>query len=280
MVINSVVGKEGFRLTQNITLIGPPGSGKGYYGRLLAASWRQVPLYSASRILASAAVHRKDWQEQLNSGTLVDCAMVSNTILDFLQQQQHQRRTTTTNNNEHFLMDGFPRTPQQIQYMIEEWPVAYHITHAIHLKIPDHVCQAKMMGRRVCSLCHGEPNSAHVEEEENGFHLPPTRPPHCTNQCQPERHWQKRVDDVDATIVQKRLKEYRYYEQALLEYYSRRRTSGTTTASTGSNHSKLSTPPEDGDALPYVCSITPYRGIIDFPDVQRSLEHWLQQPPS
>jgi adenylate kinase len=254
--------KEAFRLTQNVTLIGPPGSGKGYYGRLLSSAWQMAPLYSASRILRSSSHLLHD---QLNSGTLIDCAVVSKTILAFLQEQNPNE---DSNVSSHFLMDGFPRTQQQIQYMIEEWPPAYHITHAIHLKIPDHVCRAKMMGRRVCTICQGEPNCAHVEDTNEGFLLPPTRPPHCTQQCQPALHWQTRSDDVDENILQKRLKDYRRHEQTLLEYYSRSSNSSISSQARGGS---------DAFPLPYLCSITPYRGIIDFPEVQRSLEQWLQQ---
>jgi adenylate kinase len=265
-----------FRLTQNVTLIGPPGSGKGYYGRLLSAAWHMAPLYSASRILRSSSEGPLRPDDPLNSGTLVDCAVVARRILTFLQERHPvdddgTNGRTFTRPPRHFLMDGFPRTRRQIQLMTEEWPEAYQITHAIHLQIPDHVCRAKMMGRRICTLCQGEPNAAHVQDPA-GFWLPPTRPPHCqTELCQPDRHWQTRADDVDETIVQKRLLEYRCHEPALLEYYD--------SAACAPDRTTLenNTPDATDNDTPRsnVCSITPYRGILDFPQVQRTLEHWL-----
>lgn len=217
-----------FRLPANMSLFGAPGSGKGYYGRVLAKAWN-VPLYSASIILRQSSI-------STDTGNLVDCELVSTTLLNFFQQSH------TSN----FLMDGFPRTRQQIDYMDQEWPEEYRITHALRLEVPDIVCAQKIAGRRVCRICQHEPNSAHVETK--GFLLPPMRPSVCENRCEEGTDWFKRADDVSNDMIAKRLGDYRRHEQPLVEYYQ----------SCGA-----------------LCSFSPYNGAKDFPLLQQTLEEWF-----
>jgi adenylate kinase family enzyme len=343
-----------FRLTNNLTLIGPPGSGKGYYGRLLTTAWKLVPLYSASQILRTHKNHRIQHPlapeqqqqqqrpassestqpqqpkqhdssviaQQMNSGTLVDCEIVSQTILSFLQEHHplperynnnesdnnvgrstdatvHTTTTATTTASSHycqpFILDGFPRTQQQIQYMNTQWPVPYRVTHAIHLQIPDHVCQAKMLGRRQCAVCQGAPNVAHVQTID-GFDLPPTQPSQCSKSrrrttlgggtgdsdgchAQLDGQWRTRPDDDTVDVIQARLREYRLHEAALVEYFSKRShpDDNDDKHDANSNYADArATTTTVPSVLPYLCSITPYRGILDFPTIQLRLEQWLK----
>jgi adenylate kinase len=215
-----------------MTLLGAPGSGKGFYGNFLAEAWK-VPLYSASRILRQSSI-----VADLDSGNLVDCETVSTTLLSFLQEQ-HAAST-------HFLMDGFPRTRQQIDLMNAQWPADYQITTAFHLNVPDAVCAQKIAGRRVCSICHQEPNSADVHIA--GFVLPPSIPAKCQNKCNPVTDWKRRPDDECDTIIARRLADYRRHEQPITDYYT-------------STHA--------------LCSFTPYYGVKDVPKLQQTLEDWF-----
>ena len=147
--------KPNFHLPYNLCLIGPPGSGKGTYGRLLSVAWNQTPIYSVSDILRQQP-HRNDdassgndvnvqskhnnsiITSNLNTGTLVDCEIVSQIVLSHLQnsmtntslddiydgetiestkQKQHHRRQ-----HQHFIMDGYPRTIRQIELMNKQTP--------------------------------------------------------------------------------------------------------------------------------------------------------------
>lgn len=228
-----------FVLNANMTLLGAPGSGKGFYGRLLAEAWN-VPLYSASRILRQSKTAHFD----LDSGTLVDCETVSNALLSFLHKQHHAGNKKT----QCYLMDGFPRTRQQIELMNEQWPDSYKISTAFHLNVPNEVCAQKIAGRRVCAVCHQEPNSADVNIA--GFVLPPTIPAVCNNRCRPdETDWNRRPDDDCDDIIAKRLADYRHHERPLVEYFQ---------------------------SIDGLCSFTPYFGIKDVPRLQQTLEDWFQ----
>jgi adenylate kinase family enzyme len=241
---------------------------------------------------------------QMNTGTLVDDEVVSQLVLSYLQaidqkksiahipdwyddygnepieyphsyqgnvvymeEQDYQRRKK----HAHFIMDGYPRTPRQIDIMLQTWPVQYHLTHAIHLDIPDAVCEMKLLGRRHCTLCEGAPNVTSVQQW--GFDLPPLTPMICrTKICRPNKHWiVSRPDDNDIKIVQKRLLGYRQQERALLDYYR--------CSNNNSNDNDSNKQPHGGtDTSGGRCiSVTPYCGIDDFPKMQRTVETWFLQ---
>jgi len=213
-----------------MTILGAPGSGKGFYGKPIATAWK-VDLLTSSRIL------RAQTNVDLDSGQLVDCQTVCNTLLEYLQSNISQ--------GQHYMMDGFPRTLQQIQIMKERWPPHYQIHAAVHLDIPDFVCQAKMLGRRHCPICHQDFNIAGVYRD--GFDLPQQMPTSC-DQCRLEPDWTRRPDDT-YEIVQERLRLHHKHEQPILDYY------------------------KDQNRL---LQLTPYRGDKDIPYLQSSMEDWLQ----
>jgi adenylate kinase len=293
---------QSFHLPHNITLIGAPGSGKGTYGRLLSVAWNTTPIYSASQILreskqdivvssstttAKTTTTSSSIVSDLDSGTLVDCEVVSEIILSYIKAKQGENiptTTITTANTEqqepvdeqpvhsHFIMDGYPRTRQQIEIMKQTWPKEYHVTHAVHINIPDYICEAKILGRRKCSKCNGEPNITNVDD--GIFCLPPMRPYSCQQRiCRPIMHWYvSRNDDMNPTIVQKRLQEYRINEKRILDYYQ----NIDSTDNDNINHTSTST----SSTTPLTrtknyISITPYNGVDDFLDIQGSIERWL-----
>lgn len=227
-----------FRLSHNLTLLGAPGSGKGFYGRPLAEVWG-VPLWTASTLLRASPKARN----LLDSGRLVDCRVVSDTLVDSLQKQQPTDSSA-------FIMDGFPRTRRQIELMEKEWPAFLHVSHAVLLDVPEEVCVTKISGRRFCSKCQRHYNTMGYHEQ--GFDLPPVMPTSIPcdfdPSCDPERHWEVRADDVDDTIVRERLKAHREHEQPIIDYYE-----------------------QHGRLLRY----TPYRGADDLDDMREGIEAWM-----
>ena len=240
-----------FVLEANLTLLGAPGSGKGFYGRMLAEAWR-IPIYSASRILRQTQNSERiegsaASSTLLDSGKLVDCQAVCTALISFLQD--HHISGTR------YIMDGFPRTRRQIDLMNAQWPDSYQIPVALHLNVTDAVCAQKMAGRRVCTVCHQEPNDADVRID--GFVLPPSIPAVCNSRCHPDVDWKRRMDDGCDMVIARRLKDYRTHERPLLDYYA----------------SNNSTVKKNGG----LCTISPYNGVHDFPNIQQSLQDWFHQ---
>jgi adenylate kinase len=228
-----------FQLTKNLTFIGPPGSGKGYYGKPLAAFWG-IPLLSASSILRQSTT-----AFDLDSGKLVDCETVSDTLLNYLSTRFPEDGDSGTPSN--FILDGFPRTLQQIEHMNTSWPAYLRVHVAVYLDIPDIVCEQKMLGRRNCVTCGKDYNIANVQIDN--FDLPPSLTQHGCQvpNCNPDTDWTRRPDDTP-TIVRERLRVHRHHEQPILDYYK-----------------------GQGRLL----SLTPYKGAKDMPRIKTSLEEWL-----
>jgi adenylate kinase len=222
-------------LAKNLTIVGPPGSGKGFYGRPLA-SYLGVPLWTTSSILRETPDAGNAGLD-LASGRLVDCRVVSSTLQSFL----------VAKGSNGFILDGFPRTRRQIELMFEAWPAAQQVHFCVQLDIPDEVCQQKVTGRRHCRVCNRYVNLANVQDF--GFDLPPQIP--CPNAngctCHPATDWIAREDDT-ATIVQRRLQLYRENEAPILDFYRR-----------------------NGRLM----KLKPYKGEKDIPELQLSVQRWL-----
>lgn len=166
----------------------------------------------------------------------MDCQVVCEIIRDYLKKQQGA-----------FILDGFPRTQQQIEIMEndKDWPFNRRIHAAIKLVIPESVCLAKIMGRRVCNVCGKSYNKAAFYQD--GFELPPQLPENCLR-CDPECDWTRRLDDSDPNIVRERLSIYREHEKPIIDYF----------------HSK-------GRLIRF----TPYYGEKDLPGMQSAVEDFI-----
>ena len=288
----------------NLCILGPPGSGKGFYGKPLS-QYLGFTMFTVSSILrnhrrlpADTTMTPNTTQDLMDSGRLVDCQYVCNVLQDFLLQQYQKRdyslnqkmpqydlpkaqarssdqrslsapSSTTTKEStksemidQGVLLDGFPRTLLQIELMQQQWPIEIQIKTACFIHVPDSVCQAKLLGRRVCSYCHRSWNVADVHWD--GFDLPALLPTinedkdsECLHQfgkvCQPTSSWwTRRNDDADPKIVQQRLRVHREHEEPILNHYRQ--------------HGRL-------------FSYEPKQGIYDIPNMQQSLQRWLEQIP-
>jgi adenylate kinase len=257
---------------KNIALLGAPGSGKGSYGRLLAKRWG-LELVTVSDVLRKTRPHLM--QQQAQSGTLLDDQTVSDALLEHLSQRRYNHEVRqASNNNDHskngstdathapnILVDGFPRTLQQVQLMEQQWPPELQISLAIHLDVPVDVCQQKLLGRRYCTKCGGNYNTSHVQY--GNFHLPPTLPPQFVSRnndsrgnttrrdgdacCDPTIHWSIRSDDT-LDVVQQRLQLHTQHMPPIVQHYESKRS---------------------------VFHFQPYKGWADVDRFHHSLEQWL-----
>jgi len=215
---------------RNLALIGPPGSGKGTYGKLLSKAL-SLPLVVVSDVL------RKHLPAaDLSSGKLVGDDVVNAAIYAHVQTLK-----------DGYLVDGFPRTLNQASLMENTWREEHQIHGAILLDVPDDVCRAKTLGRRVCKLCGGNYNIAAVHH--GGFDMPPILPDGCDQPCDPDSDWMTRDDDVPA-IVDRRLKIHHENADPILSYFE-----------------------SEGSLLRFV----PHKGIADVDRLISAAEEWASQ---
>ena len=178
-----------------ISLIGPPGSGKGSYGRPLAESL-DLAFVGMSDVLRSTRP-----EVDLSSGKLVKDSVVEDSLSAFLSECANDPR-------QGFLLDGYPRTSRQLKGSLS-------IDAAILLAVPDFVCESKMLGRRLCSKCNGNFNISGVDQDR--WCLPPSLP--SKSECSEEVcQWETRLDD-NPDVVRSRLQTYHNHTDPIVHYF-------------------------------------------------------------
>mmetsp|Transcript_17829 Transcript_17829/g.37285 ORF Transcript_17829/g.37285 Transcript_17829/m.37285 type:complete len:356 (-) Transcript_17829:108-1175(-) len=275
----------------NLSLVGPPGSGKGSYGKHFAKTLK-VPLVTVSDLLRT---FRPDLIDSLSDGKLVDDAVVGETVLRGLSELNNDgsggstaRRNNNSNNNNDdddkqtggYILDGFPRTIRQVALMEETWPESLRISSVIHLEVPDHVCESKLLGRRNCSRCGKSYNVNGVFEEP--WILPPHLPREgqvCTTstnkaaRVKPKNgfdytgdnascNWTVQRDDDTPEIVWERLKIYHQNADPILEYFNGNRNNDNNDSN---KYSSASSSRNASKNVYRLLTLRPYRGFDDLP---------------
>lgn len=118
-------------------ICGPQGSGKGTQSRLLCHAHDFVHI-SVGDIFRWHMDHHTKLAARItrimNEGRLVPDDIVENVVRERLQLHDF---------NYGIVLDGFPRTRPQAEYLFENWDV----TRVIYLDIPDEVVTARVMER-------------------------------------------------------------------------------------------------------------------------------------
>jgi len=199
-----------------VSLIGAPGSGKGTYGSMLASRIANCSFFSMGDLLREHSEKNQAVKETLQSGNLVDDGLVSDAVLQRLQQMLEG----TTRKDNVLILDGFPRNRTQTK-IISKWPRELQQMMALHVDVPDHICIIKLLGRRKCVICTKSFNVNGVDS--NGFYMPPILPVggSCPVECSRDADWKKRDDDSEETI-KKRMKVYHEQTEPVLQYWSER----------------------------------------------------------
>jgi adenylate kinase len=118
-------------------LIGPQGSGKGTQAQLLCAKYDFVHISIGDIFRWNMVHHTKlaaKLQRIMNEGRLVP---------DDIVEQVVRKRMEEHDWNYGFVLDGFPRTRPQAEYLFENW----NLDRAIYLDIPEEVVYERVMQR-------------------------------------------------------------------------------------------------------------------------------------
>lgn len=125
----------------NLIIAGPPASGKGSQCSAIKKSYGLIHL-SSGDMLRDAIKAKSDVgikaQEYMNRGDLVPDEIVEHSVLERLQKDDVKSKG--------FLLDGFPRTASQAEFLIQNSLTPDGI---IFLNVPDDVVIERVGGRRV-----------------------------------------------------------------------------------------------------------------------------------
>lgn len=147
--------------TQPVRLVifGRQGAGKGTQAKQLASHYG-IPHISTGDMLRAAVREGTDLGKQakevMDAGQLVSDELILGIISDRLGEADAKRG---------WLLDGFPRTPQQAEGLLG---IVGHqgIDLAVNLNVPEDVVIERISSRRVCSHC-GEIYSVKSPPENN-----------------------------------------------------------------------------------------------------------------
>ncbi len=166
-----------------IVLLGPPGAGKGTQSKLLQEHLR-IPQISTGdmlrRVIEQGTPLGKKAKEFMDRGDLVPDELIIDIVEQRLAEDDCQRG---------FLLDGFPRTAEQVKAldgMLAKMNVK--IDAAVALRVPRAELIRRLSGRRTCRNCG---TMYHVTSN------PPKKPGVC-DRCGGEPY--QRADDKEETI--------------------------------------------------------------------------------
>lgn len=187
-----------------LILLGAPGAGKGTQAVMLSEKLN-VPHISTGDIFRSnikngTELGRKA-KEFIDKGMLVPDEVTIGIVKSRLQEDDCKNG---------FILDGFPRTIPQAEYLdaaLESMSV--ELDAVVNIHVPDETIIERMSGRRVCPGCGA---SYHVVSN-------PTKEKDICDKCKTAVI--QRADDAEETVIS-RLKTYHDQTEPLIDYYGKK----------------------------------------------------------
>lgn len=188
-----------------LLLFGPPGSGKGTQSGKIS-QWLRIPAISTGDML----------REEINAGT--DLGKAAQSIMangglvgDDLVNRMLAQRVAQTDCAHGFLLDGFPRTVEQAEYLDKVLARQQFDTPIVlHLDVPMDALVGRLTSRRQCPTC---------KRIYNLLQLPPKTPGICDDDGSPLI---TRKDDSE-DVVKERIRTYDEWTRPVLAYYQDRK---------------------------------------------------------
>jgi adenylate kinase len=188
----------------NLTLMGPPGAGKGTQAERLVDDF-DLPYYATGDILRAAISEGtelgKEAQPIVEAGDLVPDELMIGVIME---------RLDTPEAEDGFILDGFPRTVGQAEALDEALARrGRSLTAALLIDAPAEEVIRRLSGRRICV------KNGHVYHVENA-------PPKNEGVCDQDGSRLIQRDDDKPETITKRLSVYREQTAPLIDWYDER----------------------------------------------------------
>jgi len=183
-----------------VLLFGPPGCGKG-------TQTPRIQERLGIPAIATGAMLRDEIRRQTRLGRQVQSLLQAGQFAgDSLMNRMVLKRASQPDCANGFLLDGYPRTVPQAQFLHRltekrQWTAPL----IVHLCVPERVLVERLSGRRQCSRC---------QTSYNLFSAPPPQPDRCA--CGMAL-WEREDDRAD--VVVERLKTYTRQTDPVLDYY-------------------------------------------------------------
>ena len=186
-------------------LFGPPGSGKGTQSRMIT-NWLGIPAISTGDML------RAEIQAGSELGKAAQSIMANGGLVgDELVNQMLAHRIARPDCDSGFLLDGYPRTVEQAEFL-DRLVVEQGLPNPVilHLDVPVDALVGRMTSRRQCPKCG---------RIYNLLHQPPNTAGVCDDDATP---LVTRKDDQEE-VVKDRLRTYEKLTRPVLSHYQDRK---------------------------------------------------------
>lgn len=183
-----------------VLLLGAPGVGKGTQARCLMDEF-SIPQISTGDLLRE---HRKN---QTPLGMMAEDLMAKGLLVpDDLVNQMVATRLTAPDTHRGYILDGFPRTLNQAEWLDAQLAHSTLPVVAISIVVPERILLERITGRLTCPACGAI---------YNRYSGPPAHPDLC------DREGAKLVQRADDTepVFYERMKAFEAKTAAVIEYY-------------------------------------------------------------
>ena len=130
-----------------MVLFGSPGSGKGTQSKFLV-KWLGIPQISTGDMLRehvrTGTPIGKAIEARMKAGSLVPDLLVNELVFERIRKPDCERG---------YILDGYPRTPEQATELVRVLETSETTEVVIHLVVDYNVIISRMAGRRVCPKC-------------------------------------------------------------------------------------------------------------------------------
>jgi adenylate kinase len=183
-----------------VLLLGAPGVGKGTQAKRLMDEF-SIPQISTGDLLRE---HRKN---QTPLGMLADDLMSKGQLVpDDMVNQMVATRLTEPDTKHGYILDGFPRTLNQAEWLDHQLVSSPLPVVAVNIVVPERDLLERITGRLSCPVCG---------TIYNIYSEPPKRPGIC------DREGAKLIQRTDDTepVFHERMKAFQSKTAAVIEYY-------------------------------------------------------------
>jgi adenylate kinase len=183
-----------------LLLFGPPGCGKGTQSRLIT-NWLHIPAISTGEML------RAELRAETALGEAAKAIMASGGLVsDDLVNEMLVRRLSRDDCAGGFLLDGYPRTVEQAEFLDTVLEARGLSATVFHLDVPNDALVGRMASRRQCPQCSRVYNLLN-------------QPPRQDGQCDEDGTTLITRKDDQEHIVRARLEMYQAVTRPVLAHY-------------------------------------------------------------